>query len=141
MKEHPWMKVAESQLGVAEIPGPRNNPRIVAYHASTDDGADNEDTSWCSSFPNWCMKQVRVKGTGSKAARSWLDWGREPNDDEFEGCICVLWRESPDSWKGHVGFLVDWDDDQVCLLGGNQNNKVSRAWFPVDRVLDYRVPV
>ena len=136
----PWLEVAEGELGVSEIPGPRNNPRIIEYHDETELSANDEDTSWCSSFINWCMTQAGIIGTMSAAARSWLDWGREPNDDEYEGCVCVLWRGSPDGWQGHVGILVDWNDDQVCLLGGNQNNQVSRAWFPVSRVLGYRVP-
>jgi uncharacterized protein (TIGR02594 family) len=140
MNTHPWLSIAESQMDVAEIPGSRNNPRIIKYHDATELSAEDEETSWCSSFVNWCLEQVGVKGTRSAAARSWLEWGREPTDEGFEGCVCVLWRGSPNGWQGHVGFLVDWNDDQVCLLGGNQGNKVSRAWFPMDRVLGYRVP-
>lgn len=136
-----WLEVAEGELDVAEIPGPRNNPRIIEYHDETTLSANDEDASWCSSFVNWCMTQVGIVGTRLANARSWLDWGREPNDDEYEGCVCVLWRGAPDGWQGHVGLLVDWTDDQVCLLGGNQNNRVSRAWFPMSRVLGYRVPV
>jgi uncharacterized protein (TIGR02594 family) len=135
-----WLEIAEQELGTAEIPGPRNNPRIVEYHDATELSANEEDTSWCSSFICWVMKQAHIESTHSAAARSWLEWGREPNDDEYEGCVCVLWRVSPDSWQGHVGILCDWDDDSVCLLGGNQGNKVSRAWFSMSRVLGYRVP-
>jgi hypothetical protein len=39
-----------------------------------------------------------------------------------------------------VGFLEDWDDGRVKLLGGNQGDAVSEAWFPMERVLGYRVP-
>ena len=42
--------------------------------------------------------------------------------------------------SGHVGFLEDWDDNRVRLLGGNQGNAVGSAWFPLSRVLGYRVP-
>ena len=42
--------------------------------------------------------------------------------------------------SGHVGFLEDWDDNRVRLLGGNQENAVTKAWFPMSRVLRYRVP-
>ena len=42
---------------------------------------------------------------------------------------------------GHVGFLDDWNDDEVRLLGGNQGDKVGYGWFQVERVLGYRVPV
>lgn len=140
MTKPPWLEIAESQMDVAEIPGPRNNPRIIEYHDATELSANDEDTSWCSSFVNWCMEQAGVQGTRSAAARSWEEWGREPADNEFYGCVCVLWRVSPDSGLGHVGILVDWDDDSVYLLGGNQNDRVSLAWFPMSRVVGYRVP-
>ena len=79
-----------------------------------------------------------IDGTKSAWARSWLDWGREPTDAEFgEGVIVVLERGAN---SGHVGFLEDWDDNRVRLLGGNQGNAVGSAWFPLSRVLGYRVP-
>jgi len=50
----------------------------------------------------------------------------------------VVLARGPNS--GHVGFLEDWDDDRVKLLGGNQGNAVSYVWFPMSRILGYRVP-
>ena len=35
---------------------------------------------------------------------------------------------------------MDWEDNRVRLLGGNQGNAVSKAWFPLSRVPGYRVP-
>jgi uncharacterized protein (TIGR02594 family) len=141
MVKPPWLEYAIRELGTAEIPGPRNNPKIVEYHDATELSANDDETSWCSSFINWCMAQAGIQGTGSAAARSWLDWGREPaTDEEYFGCVCVLWRGWPEGWQGHVGILCDWTDDSVQILGGNQNNQVSRAWFPVGRVLGYRTP-
>ena len=84
------------------------------------------------------MQLAGYDGTKSAWARSWLDWGREPTDAEFgEGVIVVLERGAN---SGHVGFLEDWDDNRVRLLGGNQGNAVGSAWFPMSRVLGYRVP-
>ena len=84
------------------------------------------------------MQLAGYEGTNSAWARSWLDWGREPADEEFgEGVVVVLARGAN---SGHVGFLEDWDDKRVKLLGGNQGNAVSKAWFPMDRVLGYRIP-
>ena len=97
-----------------------------------------DETAWCSAFVNRILQLAGVKGTNSAWARSWLDWGREPTDDEFgEGVIVVLER-GPSS--GHVGFLEDWQEDRVQILGGNQGDAVSEAWFPMSRVLGYRVP-
>ena len=141
MKEYPWMEIARSKMGEAEVPGPQANPFILDCLASTTlDGPDREsdETPWCSAFVNWCVEQAGLKGTNSAWARSWLKWGREPaNEDEWGGCIVVLSRGAN---SGHVGFMVDWNDDQVKLLAGNQGDAVSEAWFPIDRVLGYRVP-
>lgn len=139
--EYPWMKIARFKLGQHEIPGPRANEFIVECLESTTIGkpdSESDETAWCSAFVNWCVIQTGMQGTNSAWARSWLDWGREPvSEDEWAGCICILER-GPNS--GHVGFLEDWEDGRVKLLAGNQGDAVSEAWFPMDRVLGYRVP-
>lgn len=143
MNKIPWFKIAEHELGVAEVPGAGDNPRIVEYLESTSLGSpenENDETPWCSAFVNWCMEQAGIEGTRSAWARSWLNWGREPESDveaEWKGCVVILERGAN---FGHVGFLDDWDDYRVKLLGGNQADRVSYAWFPVERVLGYRVP-
>jgi uncharacterized protein (TIGR02594 family) len=142
MKTYPWMPIAEREIGVKEVPGPGDNPRIVEYLKSTLMGKpdnENDETPWCSAFLNWCIEQAGLAGTNSAWARSWLNWGREQDyRDEWKGCICVLSRGP---YFGHVGFLVAYDANRVKLLGGNQGNAVGHAWFPMERVLAYRVPV
>ena len=141
MMAYPWMAIARSKLGIHEIPGPKANAFIVECLASTTLGVpDNQsdETSWCSAFANRVMQLAGYDGTNSAWARSWLDWGREPADAEFGAGVVVVLARGPNS--GHVGFLEDWDDDRVRLLGGNQGNAVSEAWFPMSRVLGYRVP-
>jgi uncharacterized protein (TIGR02594 family) len=141
MTEYPWMEIAESKLGEHEIPGPEANEFIVECLESTTLGApenQTDETPWCSAFVNRVVQLGGYDGTNSAWARSWLEWGREPeSEDEWPGCVCILER-GPTS--GHVGFLVDWDANRVKLLGGNQGNAVSEAWFPMSRVLGYRVP-
>ena len=141
MIEYPWMAIARKKLGIHEIPGPGADACIVECLESTTIGRpDNksDETPWCSAFTNRVMEMAGYDGTKSAWARSWLDWGREPADAEFgAGVVVVLARGSN---SGHVGFLEDWDDGRVKLLGGNQGNAVSEAWFPMSRVLGYRVP-
>jgi uncharacterized protein (TIGR02594 family) len=142
VKEQPWMEIARKKLGIHEIPGPRTEKFIGDCLESV--GLPRDDSiSWCSAFVNRVLQLAKVKGTGSGMARSWLKWGREITEEDpeelWKGCICVLWREDPDGNLGHVGFLNDWDDDRVQLLGGNQSDSVSLAWFPNERVLGFRV--
>lgn len=135
----PWLPAAFAEVGVAAWPDGRSNPRITAYHANTSIAGYDDKASWCSSFIHWCLAQAGVAGTGSALARSWLDWGK-PLAEPRPGCIAVLWRESPDSWKGHVGFYLRHDAAQVWLLGGNQLGRVCENAYPLACALAYRWP-
>lgn len=120
---------AEMDLGIREVPGPRNNPRIVMYHQTTAGGAAPDETAWCSSFVNYCVEKAGLHGTDSKVALSWQGWG-EPSEEPKEGDIVVFRRHSPTSSGGHVGFFISQTDDKVRVLGGNQGNTISIAYFP-----------
>ncbi len=135
----PWMMYAWEEVGVEEAAGPADNPRIVEYHRAVDDEVSDDEVPWCSSFVNWCMMRAQTERTRSRAARSWLPWGTRLATPAY-GCVCVLWREHPESWKGHVGILVGTALDDVFLLGGNQSNEVNVRRYPVSRVLGYRWP-
>lgn len=131
----------EKSLGVSEFPAPgADNPRILLYHASTQGGAMPDEVSWCSSFVNYCVEQSGTEGTNSKAARSWLEWGRSVDHGDWrEGDIVVFWREAPSSWKGHVAFLVTWDGSRPFVLGGNQGNRICvDDPYPFGQILSVR---
>jgi hypothetical protein len=53
-------------------------------------------------------------------ASSWATWGRpvEPQ----RGSIMSFWRESPASWKGHVGFYAGESQHDYYILGANQSD-------------------
>ena len=134
-----WMLVAAGEKGVHTFPPGQSNPRITTYHALTNIAGYDDKASWCSSFVNWTLAQVGIAGTGSALARSWLDWG-EPLDVPVPGCIAVLARGDPADWKGHVGFYLRHDGEQVVLLGGNQLDAVCEQAYPLASVLGYRWP-
>lgn len=139
MSRPPWLAVAEREIGVSQHPQGSNNPRITEYHAHTNIRGFDDKASWCSSFVNWCFAQVGIAGTGSAVARSWLEWG-VPLETPRLGCIVVLSRDEPESWKGHVGFFLRVDLASVVLLGGNQINQVRELNYPLTSVLGYRWP-
>jgi uncharacterized protein (TIGR02594 family) len=143
----PWVTVARGELGQRDYPGPfHNNPRILEYLKTTGQQTNADETSWCSAFVNWCMRQAGKPGTNNAAARSWLSYGQALGNPR-PGCIVVLWRESPSSWKGHVGFFDGWDiGNRIRLLAGNQGggvdwDEVCVTSFPQERVLGYRWPL
>ncbi|MFZ2329482.1 MAG: TIGR02594 family protein [Rhodoferax sp.] len=134
-----WMEFARGEMGTAQFPAGQSNPRITEYHADTNIRGYDDKASWCSSFVNWCLGQAGIAGTRSALARSWLDWG-EPLDVPIPGCIAVLYRDDPNSWKGHVGFYLRHDENHVYLLGGNQLEQVREHFYPIGSVLGYRWP-
>jgi len=136
----PWMWEALNELGVREIVGSGDNPRIVAYHQETTLKATYDEVAWCSAFACWVMERAGIKSTRSAAARSWAAWGKPPETIQY-GSIVVLSR-GDSTTRGHVGFLIDRDEKgRLWLLGGNQGDAVSIATFPIHRVLVYRWPV
>ena len=138
-RESPWMRVARAERGVRAYEAGRSNPRITEYHAGTNAAGYDDKASWCSSFVHWTLAAVGVAGTGSALARSWLRWG-DALEEPRPGCIAVLWRDDPASWKGHVAFFVRDDGDDVVLLGGNQLGAVCEQRYPRAQVLAYRWP-
>ena len=142
MPEPIWFVTARQELGRVEIPGEQDNQRIVEYHSATDLHAKDDETPWCSAFVNWCFKQNNIAGTNKANARSWLTWGDEIQEPRL-GCVAVLWRESPNSAKGHVAFYVGPDParpSKITLLGGNQGDAVATTPYDRARVLSYRWP-
>ena len=128
---------AWKELGVAERPGTPDNERILEYQTHSPDVPDDDEIAWCSDFVGWCVRQASLPATHKANARSWLDWGVAV-DSPRVGDVCILWRQDPSSWKGHVGFYLGGNDEWVVLLGGNQGNRVSVREYPRSRVLGFR---
>jgi len=145
-EDFPWMAIAEKELGVNEIPGSGNNPRVLEYLQSTTNlnriATSKDETPWCSAFVNWCLDQSGYDRTRNALARSWLTWG-QPIAAPRRGCIVVFQREKK---FGHVGFYLDETETHIKVLGGNQQNpetkifEVSEKYYPKSELLGYRIP-
>jgi len=133
------IETALSQYGVKEISGFDDHPQILNYFTILGfDGAKlHDETAWCSAYANWVAKTAGYEFSGKLNARSWLTVGTSTDTPQV-GDVVVLWRESPESWKGHVGFYIKETNRYVYLLGGNQRNSVCIKAYPKDRVLDYK---
>lgn len=136
------LEVAFVYYGEKEIPGKGRNAEIGAMiDRWVSGGYEDDKLAWCSVFMNDVAYFASREYTGKLHARSWLNVGtRVAVDDVVLGDVCVLWRESPKSWKGHVGIVVrvDVDRNRVWLLGGNQFNSVTIRAYSLGRLLGFR---
>lgn len=135
--EPPWLPIALGELGVQEVGGTTNHPRVLEYLQSCELLAPSlqqkDETPWCAAFVNWCMEQAGIEGTNSARARDWLHWG-EAQSTPTRGCVVVFSRGA----GGHVGFYLGETDTHIEVLGGNQRNAVNVLYYSKHRVLGYR---
>ena len=145
-QDFPWMTFAEQEMGVSEIPGSGNHPRVLEYLRSTANlgraATSKDETPWCSAFVNWCLEQAGYERTRNALARSWLNWGQAIKTPR-RGCIVIFQRERK---FGHVGFYLEETETHIKVLGGNQQNletkifEVSEKYYPRSELLGFRIP-
>ncbi|MCW8843355.1 MAG: TIGR02594 family protein [Rhodobacteraceae bacterium] len=134
-------QLARQHLGLKEWPGAKHNPEIVEMFAEVGhDWVQDDETPWCAAFVGAVLGQAGLRGTGKLNARSYESWGEKVALEDAEpGDVVVFWRESPESWKGHVGFFVSEDSSgDIHVLGGNQGDAVSVEPYSDERFLSVR---
>lgn len=132
------LEIALSKYGLTEWSGNQHNPEILEFfHDMGHDWVSSDETAWCSAFVNWCAMMANKPFSDKLNARSWLTVGEQVETPKA-GDIVILWRESPSSWKGHVGFFIREVGESIYILGGNQNNMVCIKAYPKTRLLEYR---
>ena len=118
----PWMKVAESYLGVKEIRG-GENPVILKFYAEAGHSEIDEDGgSWCSAFANAVMYESGINGTKSLMAKSWMKWAGGSRTLAPKFGDIVIFNRGNDPSLGHVAFFISWDNEYVTVIGGNQGS-------------------
>lgn len=134
---------ATQEIGTKEIPGAKDhNARIVEYAQEAGfKWVDDDETPWCSIFMNWVAQQTGYERTKKANARSWLKVGTPTDAEPKPGDVVIFWRESPKSWKGHVGIYLGISpgrEDSIMCLGGNQSNQVCIQHYDKERILGFR---
>ena len=125
-------------LGISEIPGSEHEQIILGwFHELGYNWIKDDETSWCSLFVNIVAKRAGVEYTKKLNARSWLEIG-ENIEKPLLGDVVIIWREKPNSWKGHVGFFQNHYSGFIHILGCNQKNKVCVTPYADYRLLGYR---
>ena len=127
-----------ADYGLSEVPGIHSNPKIIEFFSELGYDVDDDSmTAWCSAALSYYAKQCGLEYNKTLVARDWLQVPTKVVTPDI-GDIAVLWRGSPQSWKGHVGLFISQDVHNLYLLGGNQNNSISIAPYDRDRLLGYR---
>jgi len=138
MERKTLVEIALAEYGKKEIEGSRHNMDIVNY--AKESGflwVNDDETPWCSLFLNWAAMESNLERSKKANARSWLSVGKEIIAPEI-GDIVVFWRNSPESWQGHVGIYINEEGEYVRVLGGNQGDQVNISKYSKKKVLGYR---
>lgn len=136
-----YLPIALSYVGLKEIPGPKHNTVIQSWLKKLGAWWSDDETPWCGVFMAAIMQESGFEFPKDYyRAKSWRTWGygQGYSDDPKYGSIAILERVG----GGHVGIVtaVSKDGLKVRLLGGNQANSVSEAWFDKTRIVEYRRP-
>lgn len=100
---------------------------------------DPARTPWCAAFVNGVLREAGFSGTRSNTARSFTKYKTGTTNPQ-QGDIVVLRRKGGSG--AHVGifkgFVSRNGRNMVAVLGGNQSNRVSVAYYPTSKVITYR---
>jgi len=130
--------MASEFIGLTEIEGEQNNPKILTFFQDTEHNwVQSEEVAWCGAFIAWVALKCGCERSYKLDARSWLDIGKEIKTPKL-GDLVIFWRESKDSWKGHVGLYAGQTKKSIFCLGGNQGNQVNIKTYPKYRLLKFR---
>ena len=93
---------------------------------------------WCADFMNFVLHKAGGKGTKSRAARSFLRFGKKL-DGPRVGAIAIMYRKGPNN--GHVGVVRGTDGQgNPIVVSGNHGNRVRQSVYPKSKVLAYVMP-
>lgn len=121
------INIAASQIGVKERTGNNDGAEVMEYQHST---GNNQGDQWCASFVAWCLKKAGLKQTGSAYSPSWFTKEKtiyKPSASLLNhpeaGDVFGVWVQSKGR-VGHVGIIVNWDDEFVTTIEGNYSDAV-----------------
>jgi uncharacterized protein (TIGR02594 family) len=93
---------------------------------------------WCADFMNFILRKSGGSGTQSRAARSFLQYGKRL-DGPRVGAIAILFRGGPNN--GHVGVVRGTDGEgNPIIVSGNHGQMVRQSTYPKSRVMAYVMP-
>jgi uncharacterized protein (TIGR02594 family) len=93
---------------------------------------------WCADFMNFVLHKAGGNGTKSRAARSFLDFGKRL-DGPRVGAIAIMYRKGLSN--GHVGVVRGTDGQgNPIVVSGNHGQTVKESIYPKAKVMAYVMP-
>jgi uncharacterized protein (TIGR02594 family) len=93
---------------------------------------------WCADFMNFVLRKAGGKGTQSRAARSFLQYGKKL-DGPRVGAIVIFYRKGPNN--GHVGVVRGTDGSgNPIVVSGNHGRTVKESVYSKAKVMAYVMP-
>src|SRR5471030_2219340 len=93
---------------------------------------------WCADFMNFVLRRAGGNGTQSRAARSFLEYGKKL-DGPRVGAIAIMFRKGPNN--GHVGVVRGTDGQgNPIVVSGNHGPTVKESIYPKAKVMAYVMP-
>lgn len=142
---------AELATGEKEVPGPKSNPRIVAYLAGCERsghklGLASDEIAWCAAFASWCAFEAAKDGGnvphGYRAAVAEL-WA----DAKIKGCTrlkgyrpipgdLAIWKRAgadpSKGGQGHVGRVAAVYGYGFDAIEGNHLDQIAEVEHSLD---------
>lgn len=135
----PWMERVNQVMGLHERRDNTLLRRILGRSGKV--LGDPAQTPWCGWLVNSAIAEFvpeEALPSNPFAARNWANFGVEVRPSLYS--IGVFWRQHPNSWKGHVGFIIGHTKDCFIVRGGNQRNMVCDVPIKMDRLITARFP-
>jgi len=93
---------------------------------------------WCADFMNFVLRSAGGKGTQSRSARSFLQFGKRLDGPRI-GAIAIFYRKGPNN--GHVGVVRGTDGEgNPIVVSGNHGPTVKESIYPKAKVIAYVMP-
>ena len=118
-----------------------SNPVVLSFFRDFADWVTDTEVAWCAAYINSIYASTGYEYSGKLNARSFLKVGEIVLEPRV-GDLVIFWRESPKSWKGHVGIFLNYSSDgrYIYVLGGNQSDMVTVSKYLSSRLLGFRRP-
>ncbi len=136
----PWLATAITSIGIAEVPGNKDSPVILAMAKKCGGNIaksyTHDEIAWCKMFTEYCRASNGLKGVDSLWALDNAKLGTKLAGPAFGAISC-----KKRTGGGHTFIIAGKDKNGLLVaVGGNQGDRVSRATFKPSEIVSYNWP-